>query len=394
MIPRSCPICGATSPHDHLHTHLFQDGVLGAGYDVVRCRKCGGTFAEGVPPQDELDRYYKECSKYIYADRHGAESPFDRGRFELIVTHLSGILPSTKVAILDVGSATGGLLMAFKRAGFYNLIGIDPSPECAIAASRLYGVEVKCGTFADLKYWKSRFDLILAIGVLEHVREVRNAIACLKSVLKDGGYLYIAVPDVEGLVKAVNAPFQQFSMEHVNFFSRLSLARVAAEENLKTVRVWQDMVEWRAGVTEPVLAILFSKLDCEVAALTEPIFDNVSAECLSAYIAVSRVMESNLLSRIENLVQSQQPILVWGAGALARRLLVSTTFALMNITAFVDSDPHLMGTRLAGRRILSPAELFGHHEPIVVCSVSFKQEIIYAIREVLGLKNDIIVLPF
>jgi len=204
---RPCPVCGGFERRV-LHRQRFLEGPLGDGYDVVVCQACGAGFADGIPAQEELDRYYAEQSKYTYHHAGGAESPYDLKRFDAIVEQVTPHLPSRDVRILDVGCATGGLLSVFKQRGFANLLGADPSPACAEAARRLHGVEVRVVTLAQLAGWHERFDLVLMVGVLEHLREVQPAVRAVVDRLNPRGLFYGAVPDVEGLAVCRNAPYQ------------------------------------------------------------------------------------------------------------------------------------------------------------------------------------------
>jgi FlaA1/EpsC-like NDP-sugar epimerase len=91
-------------------------------------------------------------------------------------------------------------------------------------------------------------------------------------------------------------------------------------------------------------------------------------------------------------VSSQEPVFIWGAGTLTRRLLASTRLAKVNIVAFVDSNPGIQGRRLAGRDTLSPAQIAGRRETIVVSSKAFEREIVRMIRDQLALTNQVILL--
>jgi SAM-dependent methyltransferase len=419
---RPCPVCGSAGPHKKLHQQGFSEGVLGDGYDVVVCQDCGAGFADGIPSQADLDRYYAERSKYSYDGSGGAESPYDMARFAWTVDQLASRLPSHSLRILDVGCATGGLLSVFKQRGFANVLGADPSPACAAAARKLHGIEVRAATLAELSGWSERFDLVCMLGVLEHLRDVAPAVRTVARLMKPRGLFYAAVPDVEGLVEARNAPYQQFSMEHVNFFSRRSLDRLMASCGFAVASHWRTVLEWREGVTEPILAGLYEVTgDREreggsrppsasgsghhsVAPSRAPSHplprslapslarDAVTESALERYLASSRAGDEKIRARIDALVRAREPLLVWGAGALTRRLLASTALAHANIAAFVDSSLHLQGTELAGRKVLSPTQLTGHKEPILICSVAFEQEITRTIRHRLNLPNRVITL--
>lgn len=381
---RPCPVC---SSHERrlIHRQRFLDGPMGDGYNVVVCAQCGAGFADGIPSQVEIDRYYTEQSRYAYDHAGGAESPWDFKRFEATVGQLAPHLKTQDVRILDIGCATGGLLSVFKKHGFQNVMGADPSPECAEAAGRLHGVKVRAVTLAQLGNWDERFDLILMLGVLEHLREVKDAVRTASRMLNPGGLVYCAVPDVEGLAECPNAPYQQFSVEHVNFFSIRSLKRLMADCGMAAVQDWKWTVEWREGVWEPIASGLY-----EISPVRVPLFDESTGPALERYLVFSKEGDRKILAAIDSLRLSKEPILVWGAGTLARRLLATTRFAEANIAAFVDSNPHLQGRMLADRSILGPEQIAGRKERVLICSVAFEKEIAGAIRNQYGLPNRII----
>jgi len=403
---RDCPVCGSVGPRRVLHRQHFFDGPLGNGYDVVVCKKCGAGFADGIPSQPSLDRYYAKQSKYEYSQSGGEESPYDFKRFEAIADQVIPLLKSGSARVLDVGCATGGLLSVFKKRGFENLLGLDPSPACAKAARRLHGVEVRSTTLAQMPGWQERFDLVLVVGVLEHLRNVQPAMRTIANLLRDDGLLYCAQPDVTTFADCVNAPYQQFSVEHINFFSEQSLSRLIATSGLAPRRTWHWMIEWREGITDSVVSGIYSSL--VTADLPEPKFpsrqsstgnsefavayDYQTESSLKRYLELCRKGDEKLIAVVDCLVASQEPILIWGAGTLTRRLLSSTRLPEANIVAFVDSDPGVQGRRLAGREILSPMQIGANVETIVVGSKAFKQEIIAIIRDQLTLTNKVIFL--
>jgi SAM-dependent methyltransferase len=386
---RPCPICAGLD-REVLHRQSFAgDGALGGGYEVVVCTACGAGFADGIPTQAELERYYAERSKYEYAQNDGAESPYDFKRFELIADQLTPLLPSRSAAILDVGCATGGLLACLARRGYTQLLGSDPSPACAVAARRLHGIEVRPSTIGQLAAWERRFDVILAVGVLEHLRDVRAALATLVDRLNPGGLLYCAQPDVATFTACVNAPYQQFSTEHVNFFSVSSLNRLMAGCGLAPRRTWSWSVEWREEITDSVLSGLYER----APAVPEMAFDTVTRSALVRYLNVCREQDKRVVTMIAQLVRSQVPVMVWGTGTLTRRLLASGGLDAVNIVAFIDSNPVAQGQTLAGRRVMPPEWIADRGETIFVCSVAFEREIVRTIRERLGRTNPVL-LPY
>jgi SAM-dependent methyltransferase len=385
--PRPCPVCGGQERR-RLFRQRFLEGPLGDGYDVVVCTHCGAGFADGIPSQAAMDQYYSEQSKYSYDSSGGNESPWDFKRFEATADQVVPRLRSAYARILDIGCATGGLLSVLRGRGFRNVTGVDPSPACAKAAARLHGLKVRTATLSQLGGWEERFDLVLMVGALEHLRDAGDAVRTASRLLAPGGLLYCAVPDAEGLPGFPGSPFQQFSVEHVNFFSLASLDRLLGSCGLGSVERARWSVEWRSGVTEAIASGLYRP-----GKAGEPAFDDRTGPALERYIEISSAGDREIAALVDSIRASQEPILVWGAGTLARRLLATTALAKANIVAFVDTNPHLSGRTLANRPILGPAEMTGLKQRIFICSAAFHDEILEVIRGKLGLNNPVISLP-
>lgn len=382
-IQRPCPIC-AGNERKVLYHQKFYEGTLGDGYNVVVCSTCGMGFADGILSQHALNRYYANEEKYSYESNSGVESEFDIARFQQTFQDLRSFV-SPEARILDIGCATGGLLSVFKRHGYKNVMGLDPSRACAVAADRLYNIEVRTATLEEVDGWEERFDLILMVGVLEHLQELVPAVKNVIRLLRPQGQLYVAVPDVEGLAECRNAPFQQFSMEHVNFFSQTSLNRTMASCGFSPRVSWQWKTEWRRHIMEPIVSGLFQRSSVQSLEV-----DHTTIFALQQYIKVSELGDRKIARILEGLLSTQAPIFVWGVGTLTRRLLATTRLKEANIVGFIDSDSRMQQRRLLGKIISNPLELKGSNEAILICSISFEQEILKVIRDDLRLSNKVI----
>jgi SAM-dependent methyltransferase len=374
----------------------FESGEIGMGYDVVICLNCGAAFADGIPGQDDLERYYADRSKYTYGEIGDLESPYDVRRFDDTVANVSEFISGRNVAVLDVGCATGGLLASFKKHGYNNVIGADPSADCARFALFRHNVEVRIATVSSLSQWSDRFDIILMLGVLEHVRDVNQTLRILAQRLLPGGHLHIAVPDVEGLEASRNAPYQQFSMEHINFFSRQSLDHALEAAGFDRVMGWNTTVDWREGVTEPIVSGLYiahKSASTAADSLNRSSYDRLSEPAVRRYIDASAKADIAVVGVIERLLRDNRPFWIWGAGALTRRLLAETAISHAKIKGFIDSNPHYHGDSLAGTTIYPPEAIILGDAPIFICSYAFEKEIVARARSLFGAKVEIITLP-
>jgi len=388
---RLCAVCGG-GRSELLYAQRFAgtaELALLEGYDLVVCQDCGFCFADHIPDQAAFDAYYRACSKYEYQHQGGRESEYDMARFRIIADSLQEFLPSVQARILDVGCSTGGLLAILKERGFVNVLGLDPSPVCAETARRLYGIRVLPHTLADVGATEGKFDFVILIGVLEHVRGLSALLEQVGTLLAPSGQVYVEVPDATSFLQSRNAPFQEFSVEHINYLSPTSLENVMSQSGFVPVATAQTVREHRFATMAPVIGAVFQKSTHGPRSWKR---DHETLSALGDYIRQSHALEESALLKIQDLAASREPLLVWGAGTHTLRLLAASDLSRANIAAFVDSNPKFQGKTLHGVPILAPAALKARPEAILISSWMCQHEIQQQIRDVLQLSNPVILL--
>ena len=388
---RECPVCGASE-----RRVLFQQQFAAVdqatpvtGYDVAVCERCGAAYADGIPDQAAFDRYYRDMSKYEYAQRGGEESEYDARRLALIADIIAPHVPSPDARILDVGCASGRLLANIRERGFARVTGLDPSPACAAAAARLYGIDVRTMTLREIAASDERFDVVIMVGVLEHLRDLDSAFDQLRAVLSPSGLLYVEVPDVTAFADWPNAPYQDFSTEHINFFSPVSLGNLMRRHGFTQVFLEQNHREQSYKTVMSNVSAFYRK-DEDVPQHIE--FDADTAAGLERYIASSAADDRRLRAKIDAVVDAQQPIVVWGVGTHTSRLMATSRLAEAQIVAFIESNARYHGKTLHGRPIVPPEALRERREAVLISSRVFQNEIAEQIRSELGCPNELILL--
>jgi SAM-dependent methyltransferase len=384
---RGCDVCGFAATEDLYDQRFvrFDDASGLDGYTVVACKRCGFMYADDLPGQDVFDRYYRDLSKYESHDTEGDIVPWKAVIHRSIVADISERLPDRNIRILDVGSSSGHLISLFKKAGYRDAIGFDPSPRCRELARELYDVEVINTSISQMAFGGERFDLILMASVLEHLRDLERTMGELRALLRDGGAIWAEVPDAGHFHDYASSPFQQFSLEHINFFTVKTLERLMQRVGFHTADTWTTTR--RVGsMDDPGLDGLFvgGRQECASASDTAGIVD------VRAYIALSEQLERALCDRLQGLVDSGRPLVVWGTGSLTLHLMNHPIFAELNIVAFVDSNANYHGKTIRGIPVMGPASLQGRDEPILIVSHAAQEEIQTAIRERYGLTNELL----
>jgi len=355
---------------------------------VVVCEQCGFCFADNIPDQIFFDSYYRDMSKYEKAGNSGQDTPYDQARFQAMAKVILGFLTSTKLRIFEIGCANGQLLALLKQNGYENVSGIDPSPISAQIANEQYGIDVSAHTISDLPANTQNVDFLILAGVVEHVKELSPALQRMRKLLSDNGSIFITVPDASRYPEGEDAPFQEFSVEHINFFGPVSLESFLDANGFTKIATVQDMIESNYRTRTPVVHALFKK--SEFPAQSSLPRDNQTEVSLKTYIEQSVLADHLVQASINKVVEAGNPIVIWGTGAHTLRLLETSQLGKANIRAFVDSNPRYQGKSLNAIPIISPSELKNVPEPILISSRVYQEEIAKQIRVELKLNNDLI----
>jgi 2-polyprenyl-3-methyl-5-hydroxy-6-metoxy-1,4-benzoquinol methylase len=394
LCPRPLRACSACGAHNgticHHQRFVVPSGYpLPAEYDVAICRRCGFVYADPAATQRDYDRFYSEWSKYddsATATGSGV-SPYDAARLATTAADIARALPSRAASILDAGCATGGLLTALREEGFTALGGLDPSPHCA-AACRERGFEAYVGSIASAPEHMPKFDCIVFSHVLEHVYDIPAFFTAARRLLSPGGFLYLETPDASRYDDYLYAPFQEFNTEHINHFSAHSLVNTAGRFGFQSMVVEHKVIQTAEDTLYPAVFGLF----CDNAPIADErtvICDQELPSQIAAYIQHSAEQMEGIDQLLTGQLLNGGPVILWGAGQFAMKLLALPCMAQTRIRALVDNNPILRGKTLAGSPVVSPQEIANTTEPIIIATLLHADEIAAQIRR-LGLSNPVI----
>ena len=102
-------------------------------------------------------------------------------------------------ALLDVGCGYGHLLARFRDR--YELYGVELSEHAAaVARSRLPRASLVRADLQDGLPFRERFNVVLAINVIEHLSDPRAGVAAMREALVPGGLAVVHLPTINGPV--------------------------------------------------------------------------------------------------------------------------------------------------------------------------------------------------
>lgn len=159
--------------------------------------------------------------------------PHQRAKVDGSVMRMSG--KDRKGRLLDVGCGGGGTMARLKQLG-WKVEGIDVDPV-AVDGARSLGLEVRLGTLEDRGYPENYFDAITMGHVIEHVTDPLSVLSHCFRILKPGGILSLATPNVESWGHR-RFGFSWFALEpprHLYLFTTASLTRLVREAGFRHV---------------------------------------------------------------------------------------------------------------------------------------------------------------
>src|SRR4029077_14671765 len=78
------------------------------------------------------------------------------------------------------------------------------------------------------------FDFVVAFDVLEHLPRIREDVALIRTVLRNGGHFFVSVPNIESFVaKTMGKHWSMLLLEHLWYFSPKTLERMMARHGFE-----------------------------------------------------------------------------------------------------------------------------------------------------------------
>jgi 2-polyprenyl-3-methyl-5-hydroxy-6-metoxy-1,4-benzoquinol methylase len=194
----SCLACGSTHSAPWTIAHDIEYHTTADVFTYRACDSCGVLFIDPVP-EPRLSEIYPS-NYYSYAEPgrspvHAVKSFLDRRFFGSILKQL----PGSELSVLDVGGGAGWELVALRdsdaRVKRTRVVDLDPGAQQLAMRN---GHDYFCGRIEDFET-AERFDLIVLLNLIEHVKDPRQVMRKVKRLLAPGGLVLIKTPNWDAL---------------------------------------------------------------------------------------------------------------------------------------------------------------------------------------------------
>ncbi|MFQ5864085.1 MAG: class I SAM-dependent methyltransferase [bacterium] len=195
-----CPLCGSDEFRLSIKAPDRFSIKEGEIYKIVSCATCNFIYLNPRPTAECISEFYSDRDYQPFVSTQSALSWWDRtylwARKYAVrwKRHKIEHLKSTG-RLLDIGCGTGEFLHEMKRHG-WEVEGIEKDKAAAEYAKREYGLKVSTYNLDETKIKENYYDIITMWHVLEHLFQPLETLKLVQQVLKDEGWLLIAVPNI------------------------------------------------------------------------------------------------------------------------------------------------------------------------------------------------------
>jgi len=221
-----CPCCRSGGAQ----VVATRNGKTGEPLLTLSCDGCGLGRIDPLPTEEELARWYALQYRQAYkaavqpALRHvlrAGRNALHRWQWLCQNSPVADWVQSASSrTTLDIGASSGEYVALMRSLGF-NAMGVEPHQGYASYASESLGLSVRHGTLqAQLEAIDAgSLDLVTLFHVFEHLTDPVDALRRIASRLKQGGVLYIEVPNATRPC----SPHYMFFRAHTLYFTGTSL---------------------------------------------------------------------------------------------------------------------------------------------------------------------------
>lgn len=343
----ACAVCGSEQV-EPLYPSGYQGGGVCSDFtliDDVRienriCRRCGLIFnAAGI--RGGTRRFYNKTYSLMRFKDNAAIRHFSATRqitqaektrevfFRLLSLKKKGRL-------LEVGAGKGDFLRCCREElSGWSITVLEPGESFSSLADGLRGVDAYRSDYKDYDIEKGGYDIIVALGVLEHVENPLDMLQWVHRGLNDGGILFLRVPNFE------KNPNDLFCVDHLSKITVATLYGLARKAGFAVTDI--------ESVGVPVFAVL--KKGKVATANDDEHTYNVNMKVAGGNAVFAKRAIKAILKAREIAARKKERFAIFGLAMSGIFAPIFKRFSPSDITAYIDENRSFQGLRIHGRPV-------------------------------------------
>jgi len=234
LIP--CALCGGA---------IFKPSLSCEGFSYVRCVACNLVQINPQPLETAIQRRYGKNYLSYELDNEAAfldlqQRALSDAGFDHLEQHLFADNTARKPRVLDIGCATGSLLLTFKERG-WETTGVEISGAQAEYCRTTKKLDVRNLPLSENRFDDESFDVVLASHVIEHLNDPGAFVAEVRRILNPEGRFFVTTPNISGFqARLFSDKWRSAIFDHLYLFSVQTLSRLLTDKGftVEKVAVW------------------------------------------------------------------------------------------------------------------------------------------------------------
>ncbi|MDI6804613.1 MAG: class I SAM-dependent methyltransferase [Bacteroidota bacterium] len=250
-----CGICGSELGAPIFMANDRNFNTTDRVFKIIECNTCGVGQTLPLPDFAELNQYYP----HIYYPRGSASEKYYRKHIERFqIDKLKKIQAYSQTGkLLDIGCGVGYFIRTALNRG-YTAEGVEFSEVAAAIGREQWNLQIVSGDFLSNQFVPESFDIVTLWQVLEHLRQPREVLLKVHSLLKPGGLLVIAVPNFASIQAKLfrNRWYHLDVPRHLFHYSPESLVKILDTYNFHVDKIDHHSAEHNyAGILGSIMRI-------------------------------------------------------------------------------------------------------------------------------------------
>lgn len=201
-------------------------------WDLYECEDCKILYSDcPTNVEDIYDKY--ENAAYDSSEEADYAS-------ETYIKYLKKHLPSfPNGKALDIGTGNGSYLLALKKEGIENVMGVEPSREPIAQANPSVRGNIINAPFEKGMFAENEFEMVSLFQTIEHIPDSISVLEEIRRNLKPNGVFYLVCHNYRSLVNAImgfKSPI--YDIEHLQIFSQKGIRKLMEKAGFRNIEVF------------------------------------------------------------------------------------------------------------------------------------------------------------
>ena len=255
LLPR-CPMCQTQSQPHWISVNIY------------RCKKCGLLFKHPFPTISDLNQLYDQNWRdpNVEGSRTGGTNVFLASTYAKGLLGTLGVSDFSGLTLLDFGAGRGVMLDALSELGAVTYA-VEP-----FGYNYLVDKGYQVYKHVEDIPGNLKFDGIVSLDVIEHLKAPREVLGKLKPLLREHGWLHLATPNAASFNAALmgSAWREVRNPGHLYFFTPNTLEWILAQCGYKNTQRLKWFVEYNHNPVRKLIqkSLQLFALDGELRYLT------------------------------------------------------------------------------------------------------------------------------